>query len=461
MHFQPFYLGCLSHASYLIGDGGEAVVIDPQRDVDQYLAEAAARGLSIRHVIETHLHADFVSGHVELAARTGATIWLGPGAGAAFAHRVARDGDELAIGSLVLRFLETPGHTPESISVLLLDAASGAPRMVFTGDTLFVGDVGRPDLVTSRGFSANEMASMMYDSLHQKLLALPDAVEVWPAHGAGSACGRAIGAERSTTMGAQRISNWALAEMSRERFVEQLTTDLPPVPAYFPLDAALNRQGARRVDQLPRPRPLSAAQVRDSGALVLDVREASEWAAAHVPGSINIGLRGPFASWAGSLLPLSAPVVILAGNPAEEQEAFVRLARVGLDKVVGTLTMPAWLSAGLLVAATPRVEARALADRLARDPSILVIDVRRPAEHAAGHIPGAVNLPVDQLAARLGELDVDRPVAVTCAGGYRSSAAASILKRAGFTVAADLVGGTAAWLAAGLPVERAGAQEAA
>jgi hydroxyacylglutathione hydrolase len=461
MQFQPFYLGCLAHASYLIGDGGEAVVIDPQRDVEQYLAEAAARGLTIRHVIETHLHADFVSGHIELAARTGAAIWLGPGSGAAFEHRVARDGDEIRLGEVVLRFLETPGHTPESISVLLLEAARAAPRMVFTGDALFVGDVGRPDLVASRGFTAADMASMLYDSLHRKLLALPDEVEVWPAHGAGSACGRAIGSERSTTIGVQRRSNWALADMSREVFIQEMTSNLPPVPPYFPHDAALNRLGARAVDELAPPLRLDPAEVERNRALVLDVREAADWAAGHIPGSINIGLRGAFASWAGTLIPLATPIVLVAGSPDEEREAFVRLARVGLEEVAGTVSIDDWRAAGLPLARLERVEPRALAARLVGDPRLLVVDVRRPAEHAAGHVPGAVNLPVDEIAARAGELDRTRPIAVTCAGGYRSAAAAGILERAGFTLAADLLGGTTAWIAAGLPVDRTPSQEAA
>ncbi len=460
MHFQPFYLGCLAHASYLVGDGGEAVIIDPQRDVDQYLEEARARGLVIRHVIETHLHADFVSGHLELAARTGASIWLGPGSGATFAHRIARDGDEVGVGKLVLRFLETPGHTPESVSVLLLDAATGAPRKVFTGDALFVGDVGRPDLVTSRGFSPAEMASMLYDSLHDKILSLPDEVEVWPAHGAGSLCGRAIGAERSTTIGIQRRTNWALADMSREQFIAQVTGAPPPVPAYFQHDAELNRQGARPLDDLAPLARLTPAEVAASGALVVDVRDASAWAAAHLHGSLNIGLRGAFASWAGTLVPVTSPVVLVAADAAGEHEARLRLARVGLEQVVGVLALADWRDAGLPLAAIPRMEPRELA-RLALRTPLVVIDVRRPAEYAAAHVPGAVNLPVDELGARLGELDPARPVAVACAGGYRSAAAAGILERAGFTVAADLAGGTNAWVDAGLPVARGGVMEAA
>jgi hydroxyacylglutathione hydrolase len=461
MHVRPFYLGCLAHGSYLVGDGGDAVVIDPQRDVDHYLEEAAEQGLAIRHVIETHLHADFVSGHLELAARTGADIWLGPGSGAGFPHRVARDGDELRIGGLVLRFLETPGHTPESISVLLFDDERAAPRMVFTGDALFVGDVGRPDLVASRGFSAAEMASMLYDSLRNKLLTLPDEVEVWPAHGAGSMCGRSIGAERSTTIGVERRTNWALADMTRERFIGELTDNLPRAPAYFLHDAELNRRGARPLAELTPPQPLDPAEVHRRGLRVLDVRDGAQWAASHVPGSINIDLHGAFASWAGALVPMTEPIALVEADPAEEHEAFVRLARVGLEQVAGTVSIDAWRTAGLPLARVPRLEPRELADRLRRDPSLQLLDVRRPAEHAAGHIPGAVNLPVDELAGRLGELDPGRPVAVACAGGYRSAAAAGILERAGFTVAGDLVGGTLAWLSAGLPLTRSGDQEAA
>jgi len=455
MHFRPYYLGCLAHASYLIGDRNDAVVIDPQRDVDQYLADAAALGLTIRHVIETHLHADFVSGHVELAGRTGADIWLGPGSGAAFAHRVARDGDELRVGRLVLRFLETPGHTPESISILLLDSSD--PRMIFTGDTLFAGDVGRPDLVASRGFSAAQMASMLYDSLHEKILPLPDAVEVWPAHGAGSACGRAIGDERSTTVGIQRRVNWALADMSREQFVADLTSNLPEVPRYFTHDAALNRQGARPVDQLPAPQPLSPEEVDASGALVLDVREAGDWAAEHVPGSLDIGLHGAFASWAGALVSPDQPIVLVAAGPDEEKEAFTRLARVGLEQVAGTLSLAAWRAAGRRLAHVPRLEPRELADRMVRGEEMLVIDVRRPVEHESGHIPGARNIPVTELATRLAELDPAVPIAVACASSYRSAAAAGILERGGFTVVADLAGGVSAWIAAGLPVDRGAA----
>jgi hydroxyacylglutathione hydrolase len=309
--------------------------------------------------------------------------------------------------------------------------------------------------------SADEMASMLYDSLRNKLLTLPDEVKVWPAHGAGSMCGRSIGAERSTTIGGERRTNWALADMTRERFIGELTANLPRAPACFPHDAELNRRGARPLAELAPPTSLDPADVHARGLRVLDVRDAAAWAASHVPGSINIDLHGAFASWAGALVPMTEPIALVAADPAEEHEAFVRLARVGLEQVVGSLSIDAWRAAGLPLARVPRLEASELADRLRRDPSLQLLDVRRPAEHAAGHIPGAVNLPVDELAGRLVELDPARPVAVACAGGYRSPAAAGILERAGFTVAGDLVGGTLAWLSAGLPLARSGDQEAA
>ncbi|HYE12882.1 MAG TPA: MBL fold metallo-hydrolase, partial [Pyrinomonadaceae bacterium] len=312
MYFKQFYLGCLAHASYLIGSGGEAAVVDPQRDVDEYVREAADRGLKIKYVVETHLHADFVSGHRELAARTGAEIVFGERAGASFPHRAVRDGDELRVGKVVLRFMETPGHTPESVSVLVIDTeVSPEPQKVLTGDTLFVGDVGRPDLAGARGYTPEMMAGMMYESLHGKLLKLADAVEVWPAHGAGSMCGRNISKETSSTIGEQRRFNYALAPMPKDEFVRMMTTDLAEPPPYFAKDAEINRAGAPALKELPRPRALSpreAASLVNQGHAVLDVRLAAEFGAGHVPGSVNIGLGGQFASWAGTLLQIGTPL---------------------------------------------------------------------------------------------------------------------------------------------------------
>ncbi len=464
MHFEQIYLACLAQASYLVGDGGLCAVVDPRRDVEVYLEAAARAGLRIAHVIETHLHADFVSGHVELAARTGATIHIGHAAGATFAHRAAREGDEIVMGQVVLRFLETPGHTPESVCVLVFDraVASDRPLKVLTGDTLFVGDVGRPDLVAARGRTAAQMAGLLHDSLHGKLLALPDAVEVWPAHGAGSACGKNIGKELSSTIGDQRRLNWALQPMRKEAFVEALVAGLAPAPAYFGHDAELNRRGAPPLAELPAPAALEAEAFARAaaGATVLDVRAKAAWGAAHVPGSINIGLGGSFASWCGALLPLDRPLLLVAEDRAGVDEAVMRLARVGLHDVAGWLRggVEAWRAAGRAVGTVAQLDPPGLAAARAADAGgeLLVLDVRGPGEYADRHVPGAVNVPLPQLAARLGELDPRRPTAVICASGYRSNAACGLLARAGFRRVSNVDGGTNGWVAAGLETESSG-----
>src|SRR5581483_5845681 len=348
MYFKQFYLGCLAHASYLIGSEGEAAVVDPQRDVDQYINEAQANGLQIKYIIETHLHADFVSGHRELAARTGAEIVFGEKARATFPHKPVKDQDEIKFGKVILRFLETPGHTPESISILVIDSSvSEQPQKVLTGDTLFIGDVGRPDLAGAKGFTPEQMAGMLYDSLHGKLLKLGDDVEVFPAHGAGSMCGRNISKETSSTIGNQRLFNYALKSMPKADFVSLMTTDLPEPPAYFPVDAEINRTGAEPLEALPKPTALSPEEVKrlsEQGYLILDVRSSAAFGNGHVPGAINIGLSGQFASWAGSLIAPSQKIVLVAENEAGVNEATMRLARVGLESVVGYLDggMYAW-----------------------------------------------------------------------------------------------------------------------
>jgi glyoxylase-like metal-dependent hydrolase (beta-lactamase superfamily II) len=460
VYFKQFYLGCLAHASYMIGSGGEAVVVDPQRDVDQYVEEAEANGLRITDVVETHLHADFVSGHVELARRTGARIHIGAAAGARFDHVAVRDGDELAVGDVRLRFLETPGHTPEGISVLVFDpAASADPAMVLTGDTLFIGDVGRPDLVGSKGFTAEQMAGMLYDSLHGKLLPLADSVEVYPAHGAGSACGKNISRETHAPLGEQRRTNYALRPMSKEEFVRLVTADLAPPPAYFPYDAERNREGARSIEEIGMPPALDAKRVRalvDGGAAVLDVRRNVEFGAGHVPGSVNVGLGGQFASWVGTLLDPERDMVLVASSEDEVREAVVRLARVGFERVVGYLDggVDAWRAAGLDLAAIAQIEVSELRDRLdGGDASLQVVDVRRPGEYGGGHVPSARNAPLDRLTSSLEGLDATRPTAVICAGGYRSSAATSLLEARGFTDLYNVLGGTGAWVAAGYATE--------
>jgi hydroxyacylglutathione hydrolase len=460
MYFKQFYLACLAHASYLIGSDGEAVVVDPQRDVDEYLAEASAHDFQIKYVIETHLHADFVSGHQEISARTGAQIVFGEKAGIAFEHRAVRDGEEISIGKVVLRFIETPGHTPEGICVLVTDTeAPNQPPKLLTGDTLFIGDVGRPDLAGGKGYTPQMMAAMMYDSLHEKLLKLPDEVEVYPAHGAGSMCGRNMSKETSSTIGEQRKFNHALKPMSKEDFVAMMTADLAEVPSYFPRDAEINRSGARELSELQPPKPLTPQQVLElqtEGDVLLDVRSAADFGAAHVPGSMNIGLGGQFAMWAGSLIPLNAAIVVIADTAAQIEESVVRLARVGIENVKGYLDggVQSWRAAGFPVDAIEQVSVAQLQEQMANG-DLQIVDVRRPAEYVNGHVPRAFNAPLSSLDKSLDPLPLekDKLTAVICAGGYRSSAAASLLQKQGFQNLVNVSGGTGAWINAGYPVE--------
>ena len=459
MYFKQFYLGCLAHASYLIGSGGEAAVVDPQRDIEQYINEAEAEGMKIKYVIETHLHADFVSGHRELAERTGAKIVFGRKAAAAFDYMPAKDGDEFRIGKVILRVLETPGHTPESISILVADTeVSNQPQKVLTGDTLFIGDVGRPDLVNSKGFTAEQMAGMLYVSLHGKLLKLSDAVEVWPAHGKGSLCGRNMSNETSSTIGRQRRFNYALRPMPKEEFVKMMTADLPEAPDYFSKDAEINRGGARSIAELPRPAALAPAEVNTlagCGATILDVRANTEFGAGHIPGSLNIGLGGQFASWAGQLIKFEPPIVIVTEDESKVDEAVMRLARVGIENVKGYLAggMDAWRRAGLNVNTIAQISVDDLSELLNSQKDLQVIDVRQPGEYGAGHVPSAVNAPLARVDERAPEFDPNRRTAVICAGGFRSSAATSILERLGFKNLLNVLGGTGAWIRAGYPVE--------
>ncbi len=460
MYFRQFYLGCLAQASYLVGSDGEAAVVDPRRDVDAYLDDAKAQGLSIKYIVETHLHADFVSGHRELAERTGATIVFGAKAGAGLPHRAVRDGDEIRIGKVVLRFLETPGHTPESVSVLVIDTETSAePALVLTGDTLFIGDVGRPDLAGATGHSPQDMASMLYDSLHGKLLKLPDATGVYPAHGAGSLCGRNISKETSSTIGEQRRTNYALQPMSKSAFVELATADLPEQPRYFQLDVAMNRAGATSLADRPMPPALDPAEVArrsEAGAQILDVRPAAAFGAGHVPGSIDIGLSGQFASWAGTLLDAKREIVIVAEDEAGVAEAAMRLARVGLEKVTGHLAggVANWHASGRELGTIPQWPVDELEAQREEEPRLQILDVRRPGEFAAGRVPGARHVSLDRLESECATLDRSRPLAVVCQSGYRSSTACSLLRRKGFTELRNVTGGTSAWVAAGFDVER-------
>jgi glyoxylase-like metal-dependent hydrolase (beta-lactamase superfamily II)/rhodanese-related sulfurtransferase len=451
--FQQFYLGCLAHASYLIGSEGVAAIVDPQRDVQIYLDTAAQLGLRIAHIIETHLHADFVSGHQELAERTGAAIYLGQASGATFAHRPVADGDTIDFGQCHIEFLQTPGHTLESVSIVVTDRQQGAtPVAVLTGDTLFIGDVGRPDLCDTK--SPAELAGLLYDSLRQKLLALPDEVLVYPAHGAGSMCGRNISADRSSTIGRERRTNYALQPMDRERFIELMTHDLPARPEYFARDVDVNRHGAPALTSLPPLAVLPAREVdarRQQGVIILDTRPATSYCAGHIPGSLQIGLGGQFASWAGAVIGLDRDLILVAEDPAAAEESRLRLARVGIDRVQGLLAdgIAGWAAAGLPLAMTGQIPVSDLQELRSE---FTVLDVRRPAEWAAGHIPGALRYPLDGLRASLSTIDRTRPLAVHCKGGYRSIIACSLLEAAGFPEVTNVAGGFDAWSAAGLPV---------
>lgn len=459
MFFKQFYLGCLAHASYLIGSGDEAAVIDPQRDVDQYLEEAKRAGFSIKYIIETHLHADFVSGHRELSEKTGAAIVFGAKAGASFPHIAAKDGAILKVGKINLSIIETPGHTPESICILAKDTTDESPPKLFSGDTLFIGDVGRPDLVGSKGFSDKEMAGLMYDSLHEKLLKLPDAVELYPAHGAGSLCGKHLSNERTSTIGQQKQFNYALKPMTKEAFIEMLTTDQPEVPAYFPKDVEINRQGAAPLSKLPRALPLPATAVKSElhkGAIVLDIRSATEYASGHIKGSMNIGLGGQFASWAGTFIELGTPIILLANDAAQVDEAVMRLARVGIESVLGYIEngLNDSHEAALEISQSSVISVDELKRALDAGEHILVLDVRRPGEYEAGHVPNAINIPLSELPANISKIRGAWPVAIICASGYRSSIAKSILERSQFRYSMNVLGGTSAWKNAGYGVQQ-------
>jgi hydroxyacylglutathione hydrolase len=463
MILKQFYLNCLAHASYLVADERTrvAAVIDPQRDVDQYIAFADAHGCKIAHVLLTHFHADFVAGHLELRDRTGATIYLGAAAKAEYAFHALKDGDRIEFGEIRLVALETPGHTAESISILVYDLAQSAsePHAVFTGDTLFVGDVGRPDLRVALGWSAGELGGLLYESLRNKLLPLPDASLVYPAHGAGSLCGKALAKETVSTIGEQRRSNYALQPMSKGAFIDLVTADQPDAPPYFTYDAVLNTRERPTLDEaLARElKPLSLDRVLElratQGAQLLDTREPTEFAAAHLAGSINIGLNGQYATWAGTLLGAEHPIVIIA-DPGRERESAVRLGRIGLDWVAG------YLEDGLLslrarpevVATTERISAPLAAERLRASDAPLLLDVRTPHEHAEKRIAGSVSVPLNHLSQLMGQLPRGRAMLLYCAGGYRSSIAASLLQQHEFRNVEEIAGGITAWETAGLPL---------
>ena len=471
MIFKQYYLGCLAHASYLIADEGSrvAAVVDPQRDVEQYLEDARKQNLQIRHVFLTHLHADFVAGHVELRDRAGAAIHLGARAEAEYRFTPMKDGDRLALGEDVgLKTLETPGHTPESISIVVFDARQGPePWAVLTGDTLFVGDVGRPDLRASLGWQPEDLGRMLYDSLHSKLLSLPDSTRVYPAHGAGSLCGKALGAENSSTIGVQRRVNYALQPMSQDEFVRLVLADQPDAPPYFTYDAVLNTRERPTLEKALEGslKPLdleTVLRLRNEGVQILDVRDPAYFAAGHLAGSTNVGLGGQYATWAGTVLDRERPIVVIA-EPGREYEAAVRLGRIGFDRVAGYLAggMQSLASMTGLVSRTERLSPEALAEELGRAPAAsasatppsggphlnrpFVLDVRSPKEWSQFHLEESVNIPLNHLQERLGEIPRGRRVVVHCASGYRSSIAVSLLEQRGFQPLADLAGGINAW----------------
>jgi hydroxyacylglutathione hydrolase len=454
MYFEQFYLGCLAHASYLLASEGEAIVIDPQRDVEIYLTAAAEHDLKIRHIFETHLHADFVSGHKELAERTGARIYIGPHGGARFARVEVGDGFQLRVGKMRIDVLNTPGHTPESICIVVTDEEiSDKPWAVFTGDTLFIGDVGRPDLSPSH--TPAELAALLYDSLHDKLMKLPGDVLVYPAHGAGSLCGRNMRAERSSTIATERMTNYALQIGSRDEFVRELTSKVPVRPEYFAQDAEINRDGAAPLSELKELKALSPQILQsllNEGIVALDVRPPSDFAKAHVPGSINIALSGQFASWAGSVIGLTARPVLIADNDEQLSEAHLRLARVGIEDARGFLEggIAGWKKAGMPVATLQEVSVEQLSAWMHSGETKLV-DVRREGEWKAVHIDGAVWSPLDTLSRNLPALDRDCRVAVQCKSGYRSAIACSVLQKSGFRNVVNVLGGMDAWQAAKLP----------
>ena len=458
MNFKQFYLGCLSHASYYIGSDDEAAIIDPQRDVQQYLDEAAANGQQIKYVIETHSHADFVSGHVELAAKTGAEIIYGQRAPTQFPTHKVNDGDELMVGGIKLRFLETPGHTPEGITIVaeemsddeFADKSVCVPLKLFTGDTLFIGDVGRPDLVGSKGFTAQQMGEMLYDSLHDKILPLPDETEVYPAHGAGSLCGKSLSKETWSTLGVQRKFNYALQPMSKDEFVKIVAADQPEAPAYFPRSAAKNLEGSAPLGDLPKPTALATDEIRAFDGVVIDVRQYGEYGARHIPNSINIGLGGQFASWAGILVPIGITIAIVAETADQVDEAATRLARVGHETVGGFILIDDYAGEKKEVEQISVDEVNELTQT---EKYLQFVDVRRVAEHNAGHAPRTINLPLDKLGVDFEQLDPSAPTFVICQSGYRSSIGTSILENAGFKTIYNVTGGTAAWVEAGLPTE--------
>ncbi len=447
MQVEQLYTGCLSEAAYFIASNGEAAVIDPLRDTDEYIKKAAEQGVKIKYIFETHFHADFVSGHLELAKKTGAQIIYGPLTNAKFDFHLAKDGEEFAIGDVKIKVLHTPGHTLESTCYLLSDE-KGKPYCVFTGDTLFVGDVGRPDLF-SGDLTKEELAAFMYNSLQTKIKTLADDVIVYPAHGPGSSCGKNLGPETFSTIGAQKQTNYALQDMSEEDFINVVTEGLSAPPAYFPINARINKEGYESLDEV-MDKAMTALSVADfkqktkDGAWILDTRNSSVFTEGFVPESISIGLDGRFAEWAGSLLPFNQPLILVT-EPGKEKESATRLSRVGIDNVQGYLNggYEAWKAAGEEIDIIIDVEPDELVMDIPHDHKLEVIDVRKPTEYETAHVKGAYNAPLDTLAdpGNIAMIDSDANLYIHCAGGYRSVIAASLLKREGYHNLRNVLGG--------------------
>ncbi|MGK4580371.1 MBL fold metallo-hydrolase [Kitasatospora sp. HPMI-4] len=452
MFFAQYYLDCLSQASYMIADEstGKAVVVDPRRDISEYLADAQARGFTVEAVINTHFHADFVAGHLEMAARTGAWIGYGQQAETEYPIRHLADGERISLGEVTLQIIETPGHTPESISVLVYEhAADEVPYGVLTGDALFIGDVGRPDLLASAGVTAEELGRMLHHSVQHKLTGLPDEVRVFPAHGAGSACGKNLSTEKQSTIGAQRATNYACRPMSEDEFVAIVTAGQSAAPGYFAYDATLNRRQRDLFDPAAAPRPLPLEEFRAehaAGAVVVDTRSPQEFGTGHLRGAINIPADGRFAEQAGTVLTPDSRILVIAPQNREE-EITTRLARIGFDHVAGYLLGPDDALAAMPDEVTPasRLTADQLRTALAGDQPPVVLDVRNCSERAGGHIDGSLHIALGELPHRLDEIPTDRPLVLHCAGGHRSSIAASLLRHHGFEDVSDILGGYGAW----------------
>lgn len=449
MFIKQLYTGCLSEAAYYIESNGEAAVIDPLRDIDAYLELANERKAKIKYIFETHFHADFVSGHLDLSKATGAPIVYGPGTDTKFPVHVAADGEVFKVGALTIEVLHTPGHTLESSCYLLKDE-TGKNHCIFTGDTLFVGDVGRPDLAQKGAeITMNDLAGMLYDSLHAKLFPLEDDVIVYPAHGPGSSCGKNLGPNTHSTIGEEKQTNYAMKAASKEDFIKEVTNGIAAPPSYFPINAKINKEGYDSLDEVLTQgmKPLSIdefKQLISDDVLVLDTRRADLFTQGFVPTSISIGLEGRFAEWAGSLLPFDAPMILVT-EAGQEKETIVRLARVGFDKVKGYLDggFEAWKNAGEEIDMIIDVEADELMMDIPHDDRLIVVDVRRTPEFADGHLKDAVNIPLNEMTdpASMANLEEDQNLYVHCAGGYRSVIASSMLKRQGIHNLRNIVGG--------------------